>query len=224
VGGPQFLWWTEFHPVFPLFFSASIVAAYIFTAPTCKATIISVEHCALNADFQHFIPRFNKISLIYGYPWKKGLGRKEAERQDDFTNNFNIYTYAYMPQNIYIESCKCIWQIFTSALCNSKKIIYTLQQDKCKCKIFGHVNVNDLHLHWIYPPYIRLLTFTHTTLVCTYVFQFLISMRTFSFELLPLFDKTSSVIVKTISIILCKSSYLRIVQRIDPGPWTCQQW
>jgi len=28
------------------------VAAYIFTAPTCKATIISLESCALNADFQ----------------------------------------------------------------------------------------------------------------------------------------------------------------------------
>jgi hypothetical protein len=27
-----------------------------------------------------------------------------------------------MPQNIYIESCKCIWQIFTLALCNCKKI------------------------------------------------------------------------------------------------------
>jgi hypothetical protein len=31
-----------------------------------KATIISLELCALNDDFQHFIPRFNKISLLYG--------------------------------------------------------------------------------------------------------------------------------------------------------------
>jgi hypothetical protein len=30
--------------------------------------------------------------------------------------------------------------------------ICTLQQDKCKCKKFGHVTVNDLHLHWIYTP------------------------------------------------------------------------
>jgi hypothetical protein len=44
------------------------VAAYIFTAPTCKATIINLEPCALNADFQHFIPRFNQIFLLYGYP------------------------------------------------------------------------------------------------------------------------------------------------------------
>jgi hypothetical protein len=27
------------------------VAAYIFTAPTCKATIINLEPWALNADF-----------------------------------------------------------------------------------------------------------------------------------------------------------------------------
>jgi hypothetical protein len=29
-------------------------------------------------SFQHFILRFNKISLLYGYPWKKGLGWKKA--------------------------------------------------------------------------------------------------------------------------------------------------
>ncbi len=49
------------------------VAAHIFNPPTCKGTIISLEPCALNADFQHFIPRFNKISLLCGYPRKKGL-------------------------------------------------------------------------------------------------------------------------------------------------------
>ncbi len=38
---------------------------------------------------------------------------------------------------------------------------------KCKCKKFGHVSVNDLHLHEIYTPYIWLLTLTRTTLVKT---------------------------------------------------------
>ncbi len=51
-----------------LFLSASTVAAYIFTAPTCIARIISLEPCALNFDFQHFIPRFNKNFLLFGYP------------------------------------------------------------------------------------------------------------------------------------------------------------
>jgi len=49
----------------------------IFAASTCKATIINLEPCALNADFQHFIPRFNKNSLLYGYPCKQaGFGVK----------------------------------------------------------------------------------------------------------------------------------------------------
>ncbi len=59
--------------------------------------MISLEPCALNADVQHFIPKFKKIFLLYGYPWKKGSRWKEVQRQGDFTNNFSIYTY--MPQN-----------------------------------------------------------------------------------------------------------------------------
>jgi len=39
-----------------------------------KATIISLEPCALNANFQHSIPRFNKFSLLYGYPKRKVWG------------------------------------------------------------------------------------------------------------------------------------------------------
>ncbi len=45
--------------------------------------------------------------------------------------------------------------------------VYVRQQYKCKCKMFIRVNVNDLHLHEIYMPYIQLLTLTHTTLVIT---------------------------------------------------------
>jgi hypothetical protein len=46
-------------------FSIGLASAvtYIFTAPTCTITIITHELCALNAEFQHFILRFNKIPL-----------------------------------------------------------------------------------------------------------------------------------------------------------------
>jgi len=37
-----------------------------FTAPTFAATAMILEPCALNAEFQLFIPRFNKISLLSG--------------------------------------------------------------------------------------------------------------------------------------------------------------
>ncbi len=35
-----------------------------FTAPTCTVIIITLKLCALNVEFPHFIPRFNKISLL----------------------------------------------------------------------------------------------------------------------------------------------------------------
>jgi hypothetical protein len=34
--------------------------------------IISSEPCALNAEYQHFILRFIKMSLLCGYPLKRG--------------------------------------------------------------------------------------------------------------------------------------------------------
>jgi hypothetical protein len=48
------------------FLSACSAATYIFTAPAYTTTIIILEPCALNAEFQHFIPRNNKISLLCG--------------------------------------------------------------------------------------------------------------------------------------------------------------
>jgi hypothetical protein len=42
--------------------------------PTYAATTeIILEPCALNAEFQPFIPRFNKISLLCGPPLKEGF-------------------------------------------------------------------------------------------------------------------------------------------------------
>jgi hypothetical protein len=35
---------------------------------------IPLKPCALNAEIQHFVLRFNKISLLYGYQLKEGLG------------------------------------------------------------------------------------------------------------------------------------------------------
>ncbi len=51
---------------FPL---ACFNVSHTFTAPTCTTTIVSLEPCALNAEFQHFIPRFNRIFLLFRY-WK----------------------------------------------------------------------------------------------------------------------------------------------------------
>ncbi len=65
---PSILVVIEFpHPCLSFFLSASTAATYIFTAPTSTGTIVTLEPGALNAEFQHFIPRFNKISLLCGY-------------------------------------------------------------------------------------------------------------------------------------------------------------
>jgi hypothetical protein len=52
--------------------SASAATTEIFTAPKCTTTIISFEPCALNAEFQHFILRFIKMSILCRYHWKRG--------------------------------------------------------------------------------------------------------------------------------------------------------
>jgi hypothetical protein len=52
---------------------------YIFTAPTEPTTIISHEPCALNVEFQHFIPKFNNISLLCGYVERGVWGERKPK-------------------------------------------------------------------------------------------------------------------------------------------------
>jgi hypothetical protein len=53
------------------------------TAPTCKATIISLETLALNADFQHFIPTSSKFLYFMDTPERRVWG--ERRRKDRVT-------------------------------------------------------------------------------------------------------------------------------------------
>jgi hypothetical protein len=54
--------------------NAFTIATDISSPPTCTGTAITLESCAWNAESQHFIPGFSKISLLCGYHWKEGLG------------------------------------------------------------------------------------------------------------------------------------------------------
>ncbi len=98
-----------------LFLSASI------TAPTCKATIISLEPCALNADFQRFIPESNKFPYFMDTP----EGRVWGERRPKERVTLQIIL------------------VFTLALCECKKkyiyihcnrISVSVKNLTCKCK------------------------------------------------------------------------------------------
>jgi hypothetical protein len=71
----------QFHPFFSFFLSVSIAGTHIFTASTCTTTIVTLEPCALNTEFQHFMLRFNKISLLCGYHWK-GMGVKRGPKTE----------------------------------------------------------------------------------------------------------------------------------------------
>jgi len=68
----------SFIPSLPFFLSASTAATtyiyiYIFSLLLhVGLRQITLEPCALNAEFQHFILRFNKISLLCRYHWKRG--------------------------------------------------------------------------------------------------------------------------------------------------------
>jgi hypothetical protein len=80
------------------------VAAYIFTAPTCKATIISLEPCALNAEFQLFILRFDKNFLTLWMPLKGGFEVKGGPK----TLQIILIFILTRPQNIYTGLCNYI--------------------------------------------------------------------------------------------------------------------
>jgi hypothetical protein len=80
--------------------SDSIVATYIFTTPTCTTTIITFKPCALDAKFQHFILRFNKISLLCRYHWKRGLWVKGGSKTNDFASNSNRLLWLQFDNNL----------------------------------------------------------------------------------------------------------------------------
>jgi hypothetical protein len=65
------------------------------TAPTCKATIISLEPFALNADSQHFIPTSNKFDYFMDTPERRVWG--ERRRKDRVTSQIIlIFTLTHL--------------------------------------------------------------------------------------------------------------------------------
>jgi hypothetical protein len=78
--------------------SASSAATYIFSAPTCTTTIITLKPRALDAEFQHFILRFNKISLLCQYHWKTVEGVK-AGPKDRVTSQITLLTLTFTQDN-----------------------------------------------------------------------------------------------------------------------------
>ncbi len=80
----MFLCQTEFHPVFiPSFlFPDRLHCCCIYFHCSYMYNYYNyLEPCALNAEFLHFIPRFNKTSLLCGPLWlKDGLGGEKRPK------------------------------------------------------------------------------------------------------------------------------------------------
>jgi hypothetical protein len=95
------------------FLSASTAATFFFTAPNCTTTLISLEPCALNAEYQHFIPScsisyWGLLKCLYFVDTTEtgGRGWKEAQRQGEDRVNLRLtllshtfYRYRYRPDN-----------------------------------------------------------------------------------------------------------------------------
>ena len=60
----------------------STATAYIFTAPTSRTTIITLEPCALNAEFQHFILDFIKFPYFLDTTERGDRGEREGDMTD----------------------------------------------------------------------------------------------------------------------------------------------
>jgi hypothetical protein len=113
---------------------------YIFTAPTCTTTIITFKPCALNAEIQHFILRFNKISVFGRYHWKRGIGGwKRGWRQGDFRGDMWYFV---------VVSWLFVWSKVSCYLCHS-----LAWQN-------SFVKLGDCHLLQA-PQYIKLSTITY---------------------------------------------------------------
>jgi hypothetical protein len=69
--------------------SANTIATYILSAHTSTTIIITLEPCALNAEFQHFILRFNKNFVILRVSLKEeeigGGSRKDVGVKEGVT-------------------------------------------------------------------------------------------------------------------------------------------
>jgi hypothetical protein len=71
------------------FLSAPTAATYIFTTPTyitstCTSTLITPKPRALNAEFHHFILRFNKNFICFADTTeRRDRGWKQAQREGE---------------------------------------------------------------------------------------------------------------------------------------------
>jgi len=111
------------------FLSASTAATYIFTALNCTTTVTSRKPRALNAKFQHFVVRFNKMFLLC-YTIERGdSGWKEAQWKGVFPDNspmmfFFKFLMLCLGQSIW-HKVRCYWEHVEEHIVNLGSMLRT---------------------------------------------------------------------------------------------------
>ncbi len=67
----QFWWWTEFHPLFPFSWAPQLLL-HIFSLLLRVQLLYYCGTLCIECWDSEFKLRFNKISLLCGYHWKRG--------------------------------------------------------------------------------------------------------------------------------------------------------
>jgi hypothetical protein len=97
---------------------------------------------------QHFVPKFNNISLLLWVPLNEGFGGERRPKDKVTLQIILVFTHTFTRPKTFTQGHVSVFDKYLHwpPVNVSVKIhIYTLQQDKCKCKKFGCVSVNDLH-------------------------------------------------------------------------------
>jgi hypothetical protein len=137
-----------------LFLYASYVAAYIFTAPTCKGTIISLEMLLFSISFPDL------ISYFMDTPERRVSG--ERRPKDRMTLQI-ILVFTLTPPKTFTRGRVSLFDKYLDWPHVNIKQIYTLQEDKCKCKKFGRVSVNHTLTQDLLTIYTAIDTYTYNT-------------------------------------------------------------
>jgi hypothetical protein len=156
-----------FDPSFLFSWAPSLLLHIFFNAPTCTTTTITLEPCALNAEFQHVRPRFNKLSLLCGLIG----GWKQAQRQgeDRVTlmktlipwqfSHWNIeilQQFFFQKTNIFVEENIESSRIFVLSKWNFRNwLIIILHVHLCGCCQGGNLHYSEVQTpgvsltHWV---------------------------------------------------------------------------
>jgi hypothetical protein len=113
----------EFHLVFPFSWAPPLIFSMLLPVPL---TIITIEPCEWNAEFQHFVPRFNRISLLCGYHSRRGLEVKGGPKIEWRPGDFQHISVSYL-------QCRS-WGFYVREIC---QVIQTRDQNQGHTPVFG---------------------------------------------------------------------------------------